>query len=74
MTSLIGGLYEDDIEDIWANEMEGKEYNHQEDAIEKSGWNAVRNSDEGEGMEYGLPSHCSSVNRHQSSLSWRREQ
>ena len=49
--SLIGGLYEDDAEGIWANEMEEKEYNLQKQTVERSGWNAVRNFDEGEETE-----------------------
>lgn len=51
MKSLIGGLYEEGIEGIWAKEMEEKEYDLQEEAIERGGWNAMRIFDEGEGTK-----------------------
>lgn len=51
MKSLTGGLEEESIEGIWANEMEEKEYDLQEEATERGGWNAMRNFDEGEGTK-----------------------
>lgn len=60
--SLTGGVYENDVAGMWANEMEEKEYGLQEEAVERSSWNAVRNFDEGEGIK--VQSHLNQVARY----------